>query len=36
LSAAVSFAVMSERRMRAALTLDGHFRSAGFAIIPAA
>lgn len=33
---AVSFAVMSERRIRSALTLDGHFRAAGFAMVPAA
>jgi len=36
LTDALSFAVMSERRIRSALTLDGHFRAAGFAVIPAA
>lgn len=32
---AVSFAVMTERRIREALTLDGHFATAGFAMLPA-
>jgi hypothetical protein len=31
---AVSFAVMSEHRIRDALTLDAHFASAGFATLP--
>jgi predicted nucleic acid-binding protein len=31
---AVSFAVMSERRIREALTLDTHFAAAGFAVLP--
>ena len=31
---AVSFAVMSEHRIREALTLDGHFATAGFAVLP--
>lgn len=32
---AVSFAVMSEHRIREALTLDSHFAAAGFATLPA-
>jgi uncharacterized protein len=31
---AVSFAVMSAREIREALTLDGHFAAAGFAMVP--
>jgi predicted nucleic acid-binding protein len=33
---AVSFAVMRERKIRRALTLDHHFATAGFEMIPAA
>jgi predicted nucleic acid-binding protein len=33
LADAVSFAVMSERGIREALTLDGHFNTAGFATL---
>ncbi len=32
---AVSFAVMRERKIREALTLDHHFATAGFAMVPA-
>jgi len=35
LTDAVSFAVMSERRIATALALDAHFRTAGFAVLPA-
>lgn len=31
---AVSFAVMAERRIEAALTLDHHFAAAGFRVLP--
>lgn len=31
---AVSFAVMKGRKIREALTLDGHFAVAGFAVVP--
>lgn len=31
---AVSFAVMKERKIREALTLDAHFAAAGFAMVP--
>ena len=31
---AVSFAVMTERGIRDALTLDGHFAAAGFVVVP--
>ena len=31
---AVSFAVMAERRIRGALTLDRHFATAGFTMVP--
>jgi predicted nucleic acid-binding protein len=31
---AVSFAIMTERNVRSALTLDRHFAIAGFEIIP--
>jgi predicted nucleic acid-binding protein len=31
---AVSFAVMSERRIKQALTLDSHFKAAGFQVLP--
>src|SRR5579872_2324549 len=34
LADAVSFQVMRERRIREALTLDGHFALAGFVMIP--
>lgn len=36
LTDAVSFAVMSERRIRNALTLDHHFAVAGFEVVPSA
>lgn len=36
LTDAVSVAVMSERRITTALALDAHFRTAGFAVLPAA
>ena len=36
LTDAVSFAVMSERRIRSALTLDHHFAVAGFEVVPSA
>ena len=35
LADAVSFAVMSERGIREALTLDRHFATAGFVMVPA-
>jgi len=34
LADAVSFEVMSERGVRDALTLDGHFAAAGFVVVP--
>jgi predicted nucleic acid-binding protein len=34
LADAVSFALMSERGMREALTLDRHFAAAGFVVVP--
>lgn len=36
LTDAVSFAVMSERRIKTALALDVHFRTAGFTVVPSA
>ena len=36
LTDAVSFAVMTQRRIRDALTLDHHFAIAGFGVVPAA